>query len=93
MKGARKARMHTPEFKLRVVQRRMAGEPLVKLSRELKIKRTLLYRWRDAYRKQGIEGFQRPQGRPREELPAAEARVRDLEPRRSEAIPNSKSQM
>lgn len=83
MEGARKPRVFSAEFKAKVVRRMMAGEPVAKLSRELKIKRTLLYRWRDAYRKQGIEGFQRPQGRPRrtprEELPAAEARVRDLE--------------
>jgi transposase-like protein len=71
------------EFKVKVVQRMLAGEPVSRLSRELKVKRTLLYRWRDAYRKEGIAGFRRPVGRPRltpqEEVPAAEARILELE--------------
>ena len=88
MKGAKKAgggkaRVHTPEFKLSVVQRMMAGEPVAALSREVKVKRTLLYRWRDIYRKHGMGGFRRPVGRPRlkaeEKKSTAEARVRELE--------------
>ena len=88
MKGAKKARsgkprVHTPEFKLSVVQRMLAGEPVARLSREVKVKREMLYRWRDAYRKHGAAGLQRPQGRPRqkpvEAMPAAEARIRELE--------------
>jgi len=78
-----KARVHAPEFKLRVVQRMMAGEPVARLSREVKVKREMLYRWRDAYRKQGLAGLQRPRGRPRQKpdpgMPAAEARIRELE--------------
>jgi len=81
--GASKARCHSVEFKVGVVQRMMAGEPVAKLSREVKVKRTLLYRWREAYRKQGEAGFRRPVGRPRRnpvERPAtAEARIRELE--------------
>ena len=81
--GGGKARVHTPEFKLRVVQRMMAGEPVAALSREVKIKRTLLYRWRDTYRQHGSGGFQRPVGRPRlkpeEKQSTAEARIRELE--------------
>ena len=85
--GSGKPRIHPPEFKLSVVQRMMAGEPVARLSREVKVKRTLLYRWRDTYRKQGVAGFQRPVGRPRgrprqkpqEAMPAAEARIRELE--------------
>ena len=69
MKGAKKAkggkpRVHTPEFKLSVVQRMMAGEPIAPLSRELKLKREMMYRWRDAYRKHGRWGLARPKGRP-----------------------------
>ena len=88
MKGAKKSRggkrrVHTPEFKLSVVQRMMAGEPVARLSREVKVKREMLYRWRDAYRKHGRLGLERPQGRPRqkpkEAMPAAEVRIRELE--------------
>ena len=82
-KGRGKARVHTAEFKLSVVQRMMAGEPVAKLSREVKVKREMLYRWRDAYRKHGAAGLQRPQGRPRqrpeEVMPASEVRMRALE--------------
>jgi transposase-like protein len=41
----------------------MAGEPVSRLSRELKVGRSLLYRWRDSFRKEGPVGF-RPIGRP-----------------------------
>jgi transposase len=88
LKGAKKVRggkprVHPPEFKLRVVQRMMAGEPIAPLSRALKLKREMLYRWRDAYRKHGRRGLERPKGRPRKQpqevVPAAEARLRELE--------------
>ena len=81
--GGSKARVHTPEFKLRVVLRMMAGEPVAPLSREVKVKREMLYRWRDAYRKHGKLGLDRPRGRPplkpQETVPAGEARIRELE--------------
>ena len=52
------------------------------LSRELKVKRSLLYRWRDAYRKEGAIGF-RPIGRPgwsqEKKAEGAEARITELE--------------
>jgi len=88
LKGAKKGkggkpRVHTPEFKLRVVQRMMAGEPIAPLSRELNLKREMLYRWRDAYRKHGRLGLERPKGRPRKQpqevVSTAEARIRALE--------------
>jgi transposase-like protein len=82
-RGGGKQRVHTPEFKVSVVQRMLAGEPVARLSREVKVKREMLYRWRDAYRKQGPAGLQRPRGRPRkkpaEGVPAAAARLRELE--------------
>jgi len=81
--GGGKARRHAVEFKVSVVQRMMAGEPVARLSREVQVKRTLLYRWRDTYRKQGVGGFQQPVGRPRkppqEVVPGAAARIRELE--------------
>ena len=81
--GGSQGRRHSVEFKVSVVQRMMAGEPVAGLSREVQVKRTLLYRWRDTYRKQGVAGFQRPVGRPRkppqEGVPGAAARIRELE--------------
>ena len=80
--GRRKQRRHAVEFKVRVVQRMLAGEPVAPLSREVKVKREMLYRWRDAYRREGVAGL-RPQGRPRlkpeEKRSTAEARIRELE--------------
>ena len=88
MKGAKKPggqqqRRHAAEFKVSVVQRMLAGEPVAALSREVKVKRTLLYRWRDIYRKHGMGGFHRPVGRPRlkpeEKKSTSEDRIRELE--------------
>jgi transposase-like protein len=63
LKGKKKRELRTAKFKERAVQRILAGEPVSRLSRELKVKRSLLYRWRDSYRKEGVVGF-RPIGRP-----------------------------
>ena len=76
----------TAEFKAEVVQRMLAGESVSELSREVKVKRQILYRWRDAYRKEGGEGLARPRGRPRGPArrnppaspPAGEERIRAL---------------
>ena len=57
-------RVFSPKFRLRVVQRIMQGESVTKLHRELGVKRSLLYRWRDAYRKKGASGLERKVGRP-----------------------------
>ena len=62
--STRKNRVFSPEFKERVVQRIRNGESVSSLQRELRIKRSVLYRWRDAYRKEGAAGLQRPRGRP-----------------------------
>ena len=64
-------RVFTPAFKAQVVARMEAGANVSALSRELGIKRTLLNRWRDAYRRGGPAAL-RLRGRPRKgELPAA----------------------
>ena len=42
----------------------LAGESVSALHHELQIKRSVLYRWRDAYRKEGVCGLQRGRGRP-----------------------------
>jgi transposase-like protein len=82
LKGKRKRELRTTKFKQTAVQRIVAGEPVSRLSGELKVERSLLYRWRDAYRKEGVARF-RPIGRPggsqQKQGPAAEGRISELE--------------
>ncbi len=82
MKGKNKRESRTTEFKKRAVRRMLAGEPVSRLSRELKVRRSLLYRWRNAYRKEGTAGF-RAIGRPgwslEDQAKGAEARISELE--------------
>jgi transposase-like protein len=87
LKGGSQGRYFTAEFKAQVVQRLLAGESVSGLSREVQIKRQILYRWRDAYREEGWEGLGRPRGRPRGPSrrdravspPAGEERLHELE--------------
>ncbi len=60
---ASKPRVFTEEFKAKAVERIAAGEPIRSVSRDLKVRRSVLYRWRDAYREKGRVGL-RPPGRP-----------------------------
>lgn len=57
-------RTFTPEFRVQVARRIEQGESVSKLYHELGIRRSVLYRWRDAYRKQGPVGLARTAGRP-----------------------------
>src|ERR1700723_355412 len=57
-------RVFSWEFKERVARRILAGESVSALHHELQIKRSVLYRWRDAYRKEGVAGLRRGGGRP-----------------------------
>lgn len=59
-----KNRVFSLEFKKAVAQRMLNGESVSALHHELHIRRNVLYRWRDAYRKDGAAGLQRPVGRP-----------------------------
>ena len=87
MKGGSQGRYFTAEFKAKVVQRVLAGASVSGLSREMQIKQQILYRWRDAYREEGLEGLARPRVRPRGPSrrdgpalpPAGEERIRELE--------------
>jgi transposase len=58
------ARIFSVEFRSAVAQRILNGESVQALHAELKIKRSVLYRWRDAYRKSGQDGFKKTRGRP-----------------------------
>jgi len=60
----RKNRVFSLEFKQSVAQRIMNGESVTALHHQFQIKRSVLYRWRDAYRKDGTVGLQRRIGRP-----------------------------
>jgi transposase-like protein len=59
-----KNRVFTTEFRVEVAKRILAGESVSKLHQELAIKRSVLYRWRDAYQKEGVGGLDRKIGRP-----------------------------
>lgn len=78
-------RTFSREFKLQVVERIAAGEPIGALSEELGVHRQLLYKWRDAYRRGDPP---RARGRPpkskgsaagADELEAAHRRIEELE--------------
>ena len=50
------SRTFTPEFRVEVARRIEQGESVSKLYYELGIQRSVLYRWRDMYRKEGPAG-------------------------------------
>ena len=57
-------RKFAPEFRVQVAQRILQGESVSALHHELGIKCSVLYRWRDRYRKEGAAGLERRAGRP-----------------------------
>jgi transposase-like protein len=57
-------RRFSQAFKLKVIERLEAGESGTALGLELAIKRTIIYRWRDAYRDGGAEALRDGPGRP-----------------------------
>ena len=59
-----KHRVFTGEFKEGVAQRIFSGESVSALHQQLQIRRSVLYRWREAYRKEGAPGLRRPVGHP-----------------------------
>lgn len=83
------ARVFKVEFRIAVAQRILDGESVSSLSSQYKIKRSVLYRWRDAYRDKGRAGFGQPRGpRPGAKRKAmadpsttAEERISELERR------------
>ncbi len=58
------ARVFKVEFRIAVAQRILNGESVSSLSSQYKIKRSVLYRWRDAYRDKGEGWFRPAQGAP-----------------------------
>lgn len=62
---ARKERCHSAQFKKTAVERMGAGViSLSALAAELKVRRGLLYRWRDQWKRWGEAAFHRKVGRP-----------------------------
>jgi transposase-like protein len=59
-----KQRRFTAEFRIELAGRIGNGESVSALSRELSIKRSVLYRWRDAFLKDGEVGLRKAVGRP-----------------------------
>ena len=57
-------RRHSHEFRVEIAQRMLNGECVKALSEQYGLPRSMMYRWREAYRKSGPEGLQRPMGRP-----------------------------
>lgn len=66
MSQRKKARQFSPEYKLRIVERMLAGENVSALAREIKVLRKTLYEWKDAYVCYGPKAL-RTRGRPRKE--------------------------
>jgi transposase len=66
MSRRKKVRQFSPEFKLKAVERLLAGERASVLAQEFNVVRKLLYYWKDAYISEGPDGM-RKVGRPRKD--------------------------
>lgn len=66
MSRRKKVRQFSPEFKLRAIERLLAGESASALAQEFNVARKLLYYWKDAYISEGPDGM-RKVGRPRKD--------------------------
>ena len=56
-------RQHSPEFRLEIVERMLAGGNVTALSKQHGLARSMMYRWRDAYRGRGAGGLARAPGK------------------------------
>ena len=92
-KKKQKHRVFDRTMKIDTVRRMLRGQNVSALTRELKISRAMLYRWKDVYRQEGSNAFRRRAGRPPKsspildrvraaaagELAAARQRIAELE--------------
>jgi transposase len=85
---AKKAKKYSAEFKQEAVRRMATATSIVGLAAQLRVRRKLLYQWRDRFTAEGQAGFERRVGRPpgsKSKTPspspvsAAELRVAELE--------------
>ena len=70
------SRSFSRAFKLKAIERMDGGDNVSALSRELSVKREMLYRWRAQYRASGAEGLRERGGRPTVAEAAAMAAAR-----------------
>jgi transposase-like protein len=63
MEQGKKGRRFEAAFREQAVQRIESGENVSALSREIAVRRNVLYRWRDRYRREGVAGLSRGPGR------------------------------
>ena len=73
-------RRHSPEFRVEIVERMLAGESVVALGQRHRLARSMMYRWRDAYRRSGPGGMAKAEGpSPRHQAQAGdrEQKLRD----------------
>ena len=89
MSRMNKSRIFDRAFKVKAVQRMLKGESVSALARELRLRRKLLYQWKEGYQ-QGGEALLRARGRPKKtespppkfeknELEKARQRIAELE--------------
>lgn len=64
MGDQKSGRVHSPEFRAKIAQRILAGESVTALAVEFSLPRSMMYRWRDAYRQGGPAALNKPIGRP-----------------------------
>jgi transposase len=69
-------RIFSREFKLKAVARLDGGESGTALAIELRVKREILYRWRDTVRRKGVLALRAGAGRPRKDEALAMAAAR-----------------
>ncbi len=68
---------YSKEFKLEAIRLLREGQkPVTELAKELGVKRTFLYRWRDQLENNGIDSFKNKKGRPRKEEESEISRLR-----------------
>jgi transposase len=79
-------RIFSTEFKLRLLLRLQAGEPVAALARENGIAPQLIYDWRKAYLTYGAAGLNRKRGRRMGWRGPPPARPASLEPTAEEAL-------
>jgi len=53
----KKHRRHPTKFRVEIAERMLAGENVMALGKQYGLARSMMYRWRDAYRKKGANGL------------------------------------
>ena len=56
------SRVHSPEFRVSVAERMLSGEKVAAIAAEFELPRSMMYRWRDTYRREGPQGLSRKRG-------------------------------